>query len=250
VTLGLSGGVVVESTATPLEHLPRLSMNGDFLLVGDYASATDREAAYAFTTGSQEWLWSGDDDFRFLSSTGELHSIQLKVPQVRPEAAGPTAPWGLLPVVSGGLRLVALRGFSRAPAVDCWISEDATTFSARYSAHAPDGELLRLRTAPSLDLIFSDGQLAGWLLEQPERYLVTGWEVRAESPPDPELASVLQGFLPYLAEPLVDQITDDADPQLLAELQALESQASSRAAVTGRADALAGAIRKLIEDWY
>jgi hypothetical protein len=244
------GAAAVERTAAPLGQLPRLSLGGGTLRVGDCTSAADREESFATTVGSQDWLWSGDDEIRFARATGELHSLHLKVPQLRPEAAEPTAPWAGLPVTTGGLRLDPPRPFSLTPARDCWISAGGTVLSARYDTPAPRHEALRLRVAPSCDLVFSDGRLAGWLLEQPERCLVTAWEVRTESPPDPELATILRDFLPYLAEPLVDRITDDSDPQLLTELRALEERARLRTTGAGRADALAAAVRDLIDDWY
>ncbi|WP_175541569.1 hypothetical protein [Streptomyces aidingensis] len=241
----------MDTSAPPLPHPPRLSLNGGFLMTGGYAKPSEREQAYAVTRGSQDWLWTGDDEIRFQHPSGDLHSLFLHVPPLTDTAAGVCASWPETRIITGGLRLSPARNFELPATQGCWSSPDGGALAAHYGSGGPArGERVRLRIAPCLDLVFVGGLLSGWLLERPERFLVTDWEPHDESPPDPVLAGLLRAFLPYLAEPLIDRITDDADPGLLAELRALETRTQALGSSAGRAPVLAAAIRKLIEDWY
>ncbi|XUL87309.1 hypothetical protein ACQ86D_11925 [Streptomyces galilaeus] len=81
-------------------------------------------------------------------------------------------------------------------------------------------ELLRLRVARDLDLVFADGSYAGWMLAHPAAHLARPGETPAEHEPSAGLVEALRVFFGLFVEPGIDRM-QDGDPELLGELDAL-----------------------------
>jgi hypothetical protein len=204
------------------------------------------------THGNSWWLWTGGDNFRFDNTTGLLESVSMNLPETNLADPGVIAPWLELTPVVGVLRREDKKSFGADVADVRWCAEDGGVLVGLYgSAMGAVAEPLRLRVTDEFDLLFANGQLAGWLLENPERHLVGPEDdTLGSQPPDPEFAVLLKHYFDLIDHPHMEELFEEEAPigrQLLASLR--DRIALDRGA-THRRSVLSEKIRYHDARWY
>jgi hypothetical protein len=203
------------------------------------AGPGDYEDYMLRTHGNVWWLWADGDTFRFDATTGLLESLSMRLPETNLADAGVVAPWLGLTPVAGVLRREDKKSFTTDIADVRWCAEDGSVLVGLHdSAVGSVAEPLRVRVADEFDLLFADGRLAGWLLENPERHLVGPEDdTLGAQPPDPEFAVLLKHYFDLIDHPHMEELFEEEDPagrQLLASLReriALDRGATHRRSV-------------------
>ncbi|MEU9115743.1 hypothetical protein AB0D04_29175 [Streptomyces sp. NPDC048483] len=255
------------------------------MAIGGYAHQEERDTQLTHTFGSQQWLWSEEDDFRFHDSERSapsgpsdpskpskpsapsapseppappdpsdrrLESLYLLIPDepcTVPEEA--CAGWIRTTVVAGGLRAEVKKGFALETTTTRWLAPEARHMIClrEQAPHTPSPEEggMRLRIAPDTDLLLADGKMAGWMLTNPARYLVKGWDRPADTPPAPGTSLLLAAYLAMTSWPAFEKILD-GDGAACRELRALEERIRHQTGDPSRTAVLAHAVALLIED--
>jgi hypothetical protein len=217
------------------------------------ASGPGGYEGYLLRTHGNSWgLWTEGDEFRFDTTTGLLESVAVHLPESNLADPGLIAPWlGLTPVV-GVPRREDHKSFDSDAAGVRWCAEDGGVLAGLYGpAMRAVAEPLRLRVVDEFDLLFADGRLAGWLLENPERHLVGPQDDTLDAhPPDPEFAVLLKQYFDLIDHPHMEEFFEEEDPvgrQLLADLR--ERIALDRGAIHRRS-VLSEKIRYHAARWY
>ena len=203
------------------------------------------------THGNSWWLWAGGDDFRFDNATGLLESVSMHLPETNLADPGIIEPWLELTPTAGVLRREDKKLFSSDVADMRWCAEDGSVLVGLYGSATGTAEPLRLRVTDEFDLLFANGRLAGWLLENPEQHLVGPEDHPYDAqPPDPEFAVLLKHYFDLIDDPHMEELFEEKDPagrQLLVSLR--ERIALDRGA-THRRSVLSEKIRSLDAMWY
>ncbi|MEV4311358.1 hypothetical protein [Actinocrispum sp. NPDC049592] len=190
-----------------LDSAPRLSLSGMSLTIGPYAGPEEHEKHVLRTVGSGNWYFSEYDELRFDPVTGVLQSLQLHIPERN--ATSYSSP--VTPGVPGSLRLTSLSDFDHEPAaLRCM---DSTRLACLYTM---DAIADRVTVAPGVDLLLTDGELAGWLVAEPERFI-------AEGGPSAEVRALLAEFFTLVAEPGIERMEAE-DPAMLRALEELSGR--------------------------
>lgn len=244
-----------EAEVVPGGHLrePALLALDDLVVTAWAASGPGGYEDYMLRThGNSWWLWAGGDDFRFDNATGLLESVSMHLPETNLADPGVIGPWLELTPMAGVLHREDKKLFSSEVADVRWCAEDGGVLVGLYaSAMATAAEPLRLRVTHEFDLLFANGRLAGWLLENPEQHLVGPEDDTVDAqPPDPEFAVLLKHYFDLIDDPHMEELFEKEDPvgrQLLASLR--ESIALDRGA-THRRSVLSEKIRSHDAMWY
>ncbi|MFF1477300.1 hypothetical protein ACFVYD_06935 [Streptomyces sp. NPDC058301] len=139
--------------------------------------------------------------------------------------------------------------FDAKPTSLRWVSESGDHLvCAHRRPPAPVHDILRLRIAPDLDLVFANHTYAGWILNSPADHLVHEWEPAPSTPAPDSTASVLRNYLTTVIEPKIDRM-QDGDPTLLGELDTLLAHIAALPA-DPRRDVLHDQVIDLRENWY
>lgn len=245
--LKLSDGFPVATTSSPLPHRTRFSISGTYVAVSPHADQPSHERLLSETFGSVDWLWSGDDEFRFAKSGSALAGLVLQVPET--ESRVGLGPWLNTDEQRGGLRALKPKNFA-APSTDVrWVSDDGTHLVCFHEALATRGrEVIRLGVTSSLSLVFVDQIYCGWILQDPVDYLVQEWEYPPLDAAPDSLRVLLKDYLALIVEPKIDRM-QDGDPELLEELQNLIERCSAHPD-DPRRDVLRDQLIDLRENWY
>ncbi|WP_127201709.1 hypothetical protein [Streptomyces sp. Z26] len=241
-------GVLVRSARERIPYTPRYSVSGLFVTLGPHVDLASHEQLLSSTFGSADWLWSGDDEFRFEKANRILTGVKLGTAEEGPvDARGPAA-WLDLPCISGGLQAESEEDFAACPMASRWVSDDGRwLICAAGRELTPTAAFLRLRVAEFLDFVFADGVLVGWILESPARFLVREWE----SPPgvdcDPVLNVGLREFLSIVVEPGIEAL-QEGNPLVHSSLARLRGRLA-RIPADSRRDILIERIDDLTEEW-
>lgn len=226
----------------------------DGLVVTSWAgSGPNGYEGHVLQTHGNSWgMWFDGDEFRFDTTTGLLLSVSMSLPENNLSDPGAVAPWLEPTPVAGVLRREDHKPFTTGIAEVRWCAEDGSVLVGLYGpATGAAAERLRLRVTDEFDLLFADGQLAGWLLENPERHLVGPDDDTLDSqPPDPEFAVLLKQYFDLIDHPHMEELFEEEDPvgrQLLASLR--ERIALDRGA-THRRSVLSEKISDLDVMWY
>ncbi|MFK4185608.1 hypothetical protein ACI2L4_16545 [Streptomyces sparsogenes] len=249
VQITLGDTMVAERTDRPLAFTPRFDFRDLQLIVAEYADPAGRERQLPDTFGSAQWLWSQDEHFRFDRGSRELCSLTFFVP---PESV--SVPQGhrrhdAPRTRAGGLRADTARDFAMPRTTVFHCDPEATELRCLRDIGVLDRDLdARIGIAPDVSLLVQQGEVAGWSLGDPARYLTDGFAEPRPTPPAPATRLRLAECLELVSSPLVDQVMDqDADAwhRLRATEHALRVQREDRP----RAEILHGVISRLIEDY-
>lgn len=113
--------------------------------------------------------------------------------------------------MQGNLRAVEPRNFGAPPMAARWIAPDGgRIIGAASSEPKRAAETLRAHLAKDFCLVFADGRLAGWILDNPANYLVNEWELPRICAASPELRIATRDFLFLFSEPNIDAMQSDS----------------------------------------
>ncbi|WP_354597567.1 hypothetical protein R1Y80_19485 [Streptomyces sp. JL1001] len=242
-------------TDTPLASTPRLALDIPQLIVGEFTDRAGFERLLPSTFGSREWLGSETDDLLFDDTSRELVAAGLCLP---PASAPAEAGIGLLPAgpraVRGGLRAQEKRdvALARTTVLHCY-PEARELVCLRDPGVVGVGAPLdaRIGIAPGLALLVRAGEVVGWSLTDPARYLTTGYADADTAPPAPATGLRLAECLALITRPLIDEVMDQepsAWHRLRTTGRALREQ-GDRGEDPVRAAALHQLVARLIEDY-
>jgi hypothetical protein len=247
--LTLTENHTVAHSGAPLPFVPRFTPLGGMVSVSPHTDRRSHEALLSETFGSVDWLSSANDEYRFAKTDHELMGLTLYVPEHA--LPGPQVPvsWLSAPPIAGNLRSLHTGNFDMPPTELRWVSPDGELLMCAYSktSNAPR-DLLRLRVARDLDLVFTDGEYAGWMLGRPAAYLSRPNETPPEHEPPAGLVQALYVFFDLFVEPGIDRM-QDGDPGLLVELDALLAQLAALPK-DHRVAVLRDRVTEFREDWY
>ncbi|SCF63351.1 hypothetical protein [Streptomyces sp. Cmuel-A718b] len=241
-------------TDTPLASTPRLALDIPQLIVGEFADRAGFERLLPSTFGSREWLGSETDDLLFDDTSRELVAAGLYLP---PASAPAEAGIGLPAeprVVRGGLRAQEKRDVTLAQTTVLHCDPEA-----RELVCLRDPEVVgvgapldaRIGIAPGLALLVRAGEVVGWSLTDPSRYLTTGYADADTAPPAPATGLRLAECLALITRPLIDEVMDQ-EPSAWHRLRTTERalrEQGDRGEDPVRAAALHQLVARLIEDY-
>jgi hypothetical protein len=247
--------VLHESKTLPYQ--PRWGVSGRSLKVGSYHNGDEHEHhIVAETIGSG--LWYGPEDsneFRFDENDLTLKSIWFPVPEENMDLGNLVDLWTRQEPLVGALRLTSSEG-----------SEGFSPEFADFRWFDPQGRMLvcitknalletesrtRLRIATDVELMFTDNHLCGWILFQPLKYAVYGWEDPhpLEFAEDSTLTMATQEYLQIASKPFIDQLLDE-DPEVLKALQNINQKLDKGITTGYQRKVLSESIERLIENFY
>lgn len=247
--LTLTDRHAVAASGPPLSFTPRFTPLGGIVSASPHTDQPTHEELLSKTFGSVDWLSSTNDEYRFGKSDRELKGLTLYVPEHAFPASRAPVSWLDTPPTPGNLRSLAAKNFDAPPTEFRWVSPDGTVLLCGYreATNAPR-ELLRLRVAPDLDLVFTDGEYAGWMLDHPAAHLASPGEPATEHEPPAGLVQALCVFFDLFVEPRIDRM-QDGDSALLGELNALMTRLSVLPE-DPRVVVLQNRVTQFREDWY
>lgn len=249
MNLWLADDVSARTSDALLEELPRYVAGGLVVVVGARIPQELREQYLADTFGSVDWLWSGADEMRFSRDGGSLVGAVFQVPEQGAELARWWDRCRDRPVGEGALSAPLGRNFDLLPADVRWVSPSGDVLVClRSQASTESTAVVRLRISRDFDLLFIDGHLAGWLLEQPATYLVgEAVDVPADVTDGHGLGRLLSKYLSLVSLPKVEMI-QDGDEGALEEVDELEREITTNELVVPQKEVLLQALRELVED--
>ncbi|MFF1446650.1 hypothetical protein ACFVYF_00555 [Streptomyces sp. NPDC058274] len=247
--LSLAGAHPVAISDVPLDAIPRYSLAGLFVTVSPHTDRQTHEELLAETFGSVDWLWSGDDEFRFGTDDQELKGFTLAVPEVgSPESWDPSS-WLTTEPIRGSLRSLTSGTFDAKPTDMRWVSGTGEQLICASSDASPEPrDLLRLRVAPDMDFVFTGGTYAGWILNHPAAYLVHEWEPAPPYEEPVNLQHALRAYLSMFVEPKIGMM-QDGDAGLLSELDSLLAQLETLPS-DPRVTVIKNQLTDFRQDWY
>ncbi|MFG2506625.1 hypothetical protein ACGFOW_14100 [Streptomyces rubiginosohelvolus] len=253
-------------TDAPLASTPRLALDIPQLIVGEFTDRAGFERLLPSTFGSREWLGSETDDLLFDDTSCELVAAGLYLP---PASAPAEAGIGLSAsapaeagiglsaeprAVRGGLRAQEKRDVALAQTTVLHCDPEARELVClRDPGVVGVGAPLdaRIGIAPSLALLVRAGEVVGWSLTDPARYLTTGYADADTAPPAPATGLRLAECLALITRPLIDEVMDQ-EPSAWHRLRTTERalrEQGDRGEDPVRASALHQLVARLIEDY-
>jgi hypothetical protein len=192
------------------------------------------------------------DEYRFCRLCLRLVSVTVSVPEnlggITPEGA---SEWGALVPVAGTLRLAGLAdSFHVEPAVASRFTSHEVIALTENGIAPGKEEKVRVEVASGFQLLFSEGRLCGWILNDPEYRIVAhhGWASRYSR--DAGLGRVLCKYMNLVSDPGNSDLLLDGDPGLRRSLLAMmESLRMEDGAVDRRAIMLE-CIGDTMENWF
>ncbi len=239
-------------TDAPLTAAPRLALDIPQVIVGAFSDRAGFERLLPSTFGSREWLGSETDDLLFDNAGRELVAVGLYLPPASaPAEAGISLPAGP-PAVPGGLRAQEKQDVALAQTTVLSCDPEARELVCLRNAGVVGTPLdARIGIAPGLALLVRAGEVVGWSLTDPARYLTTGYADADTSPPARATGLRLAECLALITRPLIDQVMDQepsAWDRLRATERALREQ-REQGEDPLRAAALHQLVARLIEDY-
>ncbi len=251
--LRLEPSVSVEICAPwqPLEG-PRYSVEGLAVDAGPPMDSTEHAKFVSEETfGSAEGYYAFErvDEYRFGRADGVLVALGLNIPEHLEEDQDRVSRWLSVDSVRGTLRLVEPKGpFSVTPAVTRWCS-DRQMVLLRARRAATGANRARIEVTPGLQLLFEDGLLEGWIIEDPEYHIWPSSGSPSPYPPDPELAQILRDLLQLVAFPGLEGLWD-ADPGFRESLEGLASRIDVGSGAADRRETVHAYVLDLVQEWY
>lgn len=242
-----------DAVAAPTEHnlscTPRLALDIPAVSTHLAADRCAHERLLRETFGSVDWLWSGDDEFRFKKKDKSIVSLTLRIPEDGLLPAGDPHKWLAAPTKPGGLRVFTEENFSVPPATTRWVSEEADWLACSlHPTPVRETSIKRLRVANDLDLVFEDDVYAGWVLENPANYLTRGIAVSPKEPAPTPLRLAFRDYMSFFVQSTYDLMAEE-DAGALKELEALLAR-TVNLPEDPRQKALVDQIEDQRERWY
>lgn len=151
-------------------------------------------------------------EFSFCRECGLLVRMFLQIPETPEMDAARIDRWLAEEPVSGAIYLVEpVADYLVKPAMARWCSE-REMIMFRSIGERSGAERLRAEVAPGFQLLFADGLLVGWILQEPERCITDLSGQPSTSPPDPALARILRDYLNIMAVPELTDWIIEKDP--------------------------------------
>jgi hypothetical protein len=239
-----------------LSYQPRWGISGRSLKVGSYRNGDEHEHhVVAETIGSGLWYGPEDnDEFRFDKKDLTLESIWFLIPEENMDLESLVELWIRQEPLVGLLRLdnsESLEGFPPEIADFRWFDPQGRMLVCITENALLEAEnRTRLRIATDVELMFADNHLCGWILFQPLKYAIYGWE---DPHPlefaDSTLTMATQEYLRIASEPFVDQLLDE-DPEVLKALQNINQKLKEGSIIGYQRKVLSDSIESLIENFY
>ncbi|WP_351226124.1 hypothetical protein [Streptomyces sp. NPDC002133] len=209
-------------TLPQLPHLAPLSLD-----VGPTRDPEEHELHVARTFGCGDWRLSGEEELRFSTDDLRLVSAWLSIPATSQtdEAKHVPARWADRSAVKGQLVAKAADPFRLPQTVSRHCSIEDDMLVCQVAEGSAEGELLGVEVADGLELLFTDGLYAGWLLRAPETAL--GREpsrTGGGTPRDPELMGWLAQFYVLTDDEVIARIELDEDREALAAMRGLRDR--------------------------
>lgn len=240
--------------AETLPYPPRWGVSGRSLKVGSYHNGDEHEHhVVAETIGSG--LWYGPEDsneFRFDENNLTLKSIWFPIPEENMDLGNLVELWTRQEPLVGALRLTNSEGFSPEFADFRWFDPQGQMLVCiTKNALLEAKDRTRLRIATNVELMFIDNHFSGWILFQPLKYAVYGWEDPhpLEFEEDSTLTMATQEYLQIASKPFIDQLLDE-DPEVLKALQNINQKLDKGITIGYQQKVLKDSIKRLIENFY
>ncbi|GGW23462.1 hypothetical protein CP966_27540 [Streptomyces galilaeus] len=246
--LTFDGGWRATVTDDPLRITPRFT-GGASVNLAPYTDTAERVRFLADTFGSQDWLWDAPDIIRFAKAGRELVGAQFHWPE-ESASAEEVARLPITPAVrAGGLRADEVRDFRHERcAVLCRAPRDTLLTCLRDFDVLDEPLDARIGIAPDVALLVQHGNVVGWSLTDPARYLTTAYTDPDPHPPSPSTRRLLTECLDLITTPGVDDLVD-GEPAALARLQATDKALREQREDRQRADALLDLIATYVDDY-
>ncbi|MFF8321495.1 hypothetical protein ACF06V_30565 [Streptomyces bobili] len=245
--LSFDGAWRATVTDDPLPITPRFT--GDSVDLARYADVSERERFVVDTFGSRHWLWDTPDVFRFAPDSRKLVGAELQLPYV--SAAHETSTrLPVMPAVhQGGILADEVRDFRHEMcSVLCRVPADAELICLRDLDVLDEPVDARIGIAPDVTLLVQHGNVVGWSLTDPARYLTTHYTAPDPAPPLPATRRLLTECLDLVTTPVADDLVD-GEPAALARLQAADKALREQREDRQRADALLDLIATYVDDY-
>ncbi|MEU5835242.1 hypothetical protein ABZ820_16415 [Streptomyces diacarni] len=247
--LELGPDVRVTPSGSPLSQTPRYSLPDGYLTVSPFYDLPSHETLLSETTGSVDWLWSGDDELRFETTARQLIGCGLTVPEKPTPHGWSPGEWFEAPRTSTGIRRLSPNNFDCPPMAERWVSDTGDALvCVPEDPPTPKKSLHRLNVGPDLDFVFVDGMYTGWLFRNPAHYLVHAWEQPPSHPVAEGSSLALRDYLLLFTESNVERMQDE-DVHVLGELDALRTRIAALSA-DPRNEVMRNHVTRLREDWY
>jgi len=194
-------------------------------------------------------LWDTPDTLGFDRFDRKLVGAEFELPYESASAEDCARLLSMPAVLPGGLRADEVRSCRlEVTSVLCRAPGDAVLTCLR-DFDVFDGPLeARVGIAPDVALLIQHGNVVGWSLTDPARYLTTGYADPDPTPPAPVTRRMLSACLDLITDPLLDEV-QDRKPAALARLQAVHQNLQTQSEDRHRADALLALIANLAEDY-
>jgi hypothetical protein len=250
VHLYLGPEILVIPAEGGLSTSPCYNVDIPAVSVGAATGPEEREQLLRCTFGSVDWLWSGDDEFRFDRSSRTLTSVTLRVPESATLPPRVARSWLGTEATPASLQALTPENFSVPPTAERWVSEEADWLVCALSTATSQAveSCRRLRIAASLDLVFQEGVYSGWILRDPAAHLVSGFDAPSGRPATGALKRAFKKYISFFAQDTYDLMADE-DPATLNELAELEREIL-RLPEDTRSRALREQVTDQREKWY
>lgn len=234
----------------PVAWVPRLDVSALGVLAGPYRDGTEHEKHALAAIGSGDWYRPAYDELLFDAESRMLASLWSHLPEERLEEPSRLSAWTELDAEPSSLRLAGPSRFELPPAGRRWCPESGELLVWTYpDLPAHPAEPRRIRIAPNLDLLVSEGTLRGYLLADPARFLTSGWAPPGRETAEPGVAALLAEVFDTVAGSAVE-LMEDEDEGMRARLRALDDRIAEQAGDTDGGRILREHIARLIETFY
>ncbi|MFD7912278.1 hypothetical protein ACFV30_16360 [Streptomyces sp. NPDC059752] len=246
--LTIDDGWTATVTGEPLHLVPRFDFRDFCVRVAPYADVEEWQRFGGGTFGSGQWLWDTPDQLRFDRLSRELVAAELQLPRwVADEEDSARVPAEPL-VRPGGLRADEVRDFRLEVTTDFCRAPGDTVLTCLRDLDVLDEPLeARIGIAPDVALLVQRGVVVGWSLNDPVRYLTSGYADPDPAPPSPATRRLFTACLDLVTDPLIDEVRH-RKPAALARLRAVDEALRNQREDRHRVDALSALIGDLVVD--
>jgi hypothetical protein len=235
-----------------LSCYPSWEISAHSVSIGSYTSGEEHEKHVVHDTiGSGNWYRSEFNEFRFDKTNRLLKSISFNILEENINLKEDfLRSWLEKSPVIGTLYLIEPDYFSPEPADYRWFDPQGEMLICLYEyATSADLEIIRLRIAQDFDLVFGNGQLYGWILFQPLKYVVQGWEQSRPMEADDKLGPIVHKYFQLVSEDTIDQLMDK-DSELLKSLLSLKKETQNSNSLSYQRTVLKDCIESVIDNFY